>query len=150
VRRVKSDETRPVCLRCVRASRECDGYNAPSRPANQLRAICSRPLTSSLRFSDTDGMALDFFRRVTVCQLPGASVTETPWEKVALDLIHLQPSIVAAASACAGMHRAITDAREYNQWQFAMQQYSKSLSLVGKYIGDLRTKKTDDDIWSCS
>jgi hypothetical protein len=91
-------------------------------------------------------MALDFFRRVTVSQLPCASVTETPWEKTALDLMHLEPSIAAAASACAGIHRAITDAREHNQWRSAMQQYSKSLSLVGKYIGDLRPKKTDDDV----
>jgi hypothetical protein len=91
-------------------------------------------------------MALDFFRRVTLCQLPCASVIETAWEEVALDLIHLQPSIAAAASACAGIHRAITDAREHNQWQFAIQQYSKSMSLVGKYIGDLRLKKTDDDV----
>jgi hypothetical protein len=91
-------------------------------------------------------MALAFFRHVTVCQLPCALVTETPWERIALDLIHLEPSIAAAASACAGIHRAITNAREHNQWQFAMQQYSKSLSLVGKYIGVLRPKKTDDDV----
>jgi hypothetical protein len=146
VRRVKCDETKPACLRCVRAGRACDGYNVPSRPADQLRAVCPRPLTSSLRSSDTEHMALDFFRRVTVSQLPCASVTETPWEKTALDLMHLEPSIAAAASACAGIHRAITDAREHNQWRSAMQQYSKSLSLVGKYIGDLRPKKTDDDV----
>jgi len=103
-------------------------------------------VSSNTGFSDIDGNALDFFRRVTQFQLPCASTTGIPWEKIALDLVYLQPCIAAAASACASMHRAIIDVQDHNQWAFATQQYNKSLSLVGKYIGDLRSKKTDDDL----
>ncbi|KAI4746912.1 hypothetical protein E4T50_02761 [Aureobasidium sp. EXF-12298] len=145
-RHLKCDETQPACVRCVRASRTCGGYRAPARPTGQLRAICPRPVSSNTGFSDLDGIALDFFRRVTLFQLPCASATETPWEKIALDLVYLQPCIAAAASACAGIHRAITDTQDHNQWRFAMQQYNKSLSLLGRYISDLRSRTTDDEV----
>jgi hypothetical protein len=103
-------------------------------------------VSSNTGFSDLDGIALDFFRRVTLFQLPCASATKTPWEKIALDLVYLQPCIAAAASACAGIHRAMTDAQDHNQWRFAMQQYNKSLSALGRYIGDLRSRTTDDEV----
>ncbi|KAI5238632.1 hypothetical protein E4T43_07233 [Aureobasidium subglaciale] len=145
-RRVKCDETQPICHRCVKAGRICEGYKPLPRPAGQLRSICPRPLNPISHLSDIEGNALDFFRRVTVFQLPCASVSETPWEKVALDLVYRQPSIAAAASACAGIHRAITDAQDHNQWQLAMQQYNKSLASVSKYIGDLSAETSDDDV----
>ncbi|THY62597.1 hypothetical protein D6C97_03160, partial [Aureobasidium pullulans] len=145
-RHVKCDEARPKCQRCIRAGRECAGYKPPPRSTTQLRRICPRPLNPISHLSDHEGNALDFFRRVTMLQLPCASATETPWEKIALDLVYRQPAIAAAASACAAMHRTLTDVQDQNQWQFAMQQYNKSLALVSKYISNLQQNTSDDDV----
>lgn len=130
----------------MRADRPCDGYKLSSRPEEQIRAICPWPMSSNTGFSGVDGISLDYFRRVTLFQLPCASTTGIPWETIALDLVYLQPCIAAAASACASMHRAMIDAQNYDQWVFATQQYNKSLSLVRRYIGGLRPKRTDDDL----
>ncbi|KAG9945063.1 hypothetical protein KCU85_g7550, partial [Aureobasidium melanogenum] len=101
------------------------------------RNICPRPSAHSFALNDAEGHALDFFRRITIHQLPCASASETPWELVALDLMHSQPSIAAAACACAALHRALTDGPDHNQYQFALQQYNKSSALMRKFISDL-------------
>jgi hypothetical protein len=64
---------------------------------------------------------------------------------VALDLVYQQPSIAAAASACAALHRAETDIQDRSLRVFALQQYNKSLALLRDYIGKLRLETTDDD-----
>jgi hypothetical protein len=84
-------------------------------------------------------MALDFFRRATVHQLPCASAFEMPWERIVLDLVHQQPSIAAAASACASLHRAVSDVQDQDQ-------QNKSLGLVRRYINDLSAESTDADL----
>jgi hypothetical protein len=94
---------------------------------------------------DIESVALDFFRLATIHQLPCASATETPWEHLALDLVYRQPSIAAAATACAALHRAETDIQDHSQREFALQQYNKSLALLRDYIGKLRLETTDDD-----
>ena len=146
-RRVKCDETRPFCQRCTKAGRACDGYKPP--PRVHLHTICPRPqsrlLVLAKPLKDIESIALDFFRLATIHQLPCASATETPWEHVALDLVYQQPSIAAAASACAALHRAETDVKDDNQREFALQQYNKSLSLLRDYISKLRAETTDDD-----
>jgi hypothetical protein len=92
-------------------------------------------------------MALDFFARATLHQLPCASSFEMPWERVVLDLVHQQPAIAAAASACASLHRAISDVKSSPQEHFALQQHDKSLGLVRTYINDLQPNNTDSDVY---
>jgi hypothetical protein len=121
-------------------------YKPPLRV--HLHTICPRPrplvsLPDPLK--DIESIALDFFRLATIHQLPCASATETPWEHVALDLAYQQPSIAAAASACAALHRAETDAQDHSQREFALQQYTKSLALLRGYISKLRLETIDDD-----
>jgi hypothetical protein len=144
-RRVKCDETRPLCERCTKSGRACGGYKPP--PRVHLHTICPRPPTLVLAkpLKDLESIALDFFRLATIHQLPCASATETPWEHVALDLVYQQPSIAAAVSACAALHRAETDVKDGGQREFALQQYNKSLALLREYIDKLRPQTTDDD-----
>lgn len=91
-------------------------------------------------------MALDYFRRATMHQLPCASSFEMPWERVVLDLVEQQPSIAAAASACASLHRAVSDVQKESQERFALEQHNKSLGLVRRYINDLQPDNTDSDV----
>jgi hypothetical protein len=43
IRRVKCDEARPQCNKCVRAGRKCDGYPAPRRSGDSTIAIAPKP-----------------------------------------------------------------------------------------------------------
>jgi len=137
---------RPSCQRCTKSGRACDGYKPP--PRVHLHTICPRPrplISLAAPLKDNESIALDFFRLATIHQLPCASATETPWEHVALDLVYRQPSIAAAASACAALHRTETDTQDRSQREFALQQYNKSLALLRDYISKLRRDTTDDD-----
>lgn len=145
-RHVKCDEEKPSCQRCTKSGRVCGGYQGPFRPSRQLRTICPRPLLGSVNYDSVESMALDFFKRATIHQLPCASSFEMPWERIVLDLVHQQPSIAAAASACASLHRAVGDLKDHEQQQLALQQHSKSMGLVSKYISGLHPKSTDADI----
>lgn len=143
---MKCDETRPVCRRCIKSGRVCDGYKVPPRAGHiLLRSIYPRPLSQLRGLSDAEGHTLAFFRHATIHQLPCAWATDTPWDRVALDLVYQQPTIAAAASACAALHRAVTDQQEYGQRQFALQQYNKSLSLTNKYITDMQHTTGEDN-----
>jgi hypothetical protein len=110
-----------------------------------FHTICPRPFILIKPLKDIESIALDFFRLATIHQLPCASAIETPWEHVALDLVYRQPSIAAAASACAALHRAETDMQDHKQREFALQQYNKSLALLCDYISKLPPQTTDDD-----
>jgi hypothetical protein len=142
---VKCDEEQPSCQRCVKSGRVCS-YPGPFRPVGQLRTIVPRPSLNAINHSNPESMALDFFRRATVHQLPCASAFEMPWERIVLDLVHQQPSIAAAASACASLHRAVSDMQDQDQQRFALQQQNKSLGLVRRYINDLSAESTDADV----
>lgn len=63
-----------------------------------------------------------------------------------LDLMTQHPSIAAAASACASLHRMVSDSKDTSQEQFALQQHNKSLGLMRKYINDLQPNNTDADL----
>ncbi|XMA20463.1 hypothetical protein WAI453_013254 [Rhynchosporium graminicola] len=43
VRRVKCDETRPQCAKCVRSNRQCEGYPAHKRTVESVIPIAPRP-----------------------------------------------------------------------------------------------------------
>ncbi|CAD0109393.1 unnamed protein product, partial [Aureobasidium uvarum] len=153
IRKIKCDEGKDSCNNCISTGRICDGYSVivpdgrnvaprpllPASKALTFPSICARPSAYSFTLHDAQGHALDFFRRITIHQLPCASAFETPWESVALDLMHGQPSLAAAACACAALHRATTDSPDGDrtQYQFALQQYNNSSLLMRKYIDDL-------------
>ena len=146
-RHVKCDEEHPSCSRCVKSGRVCGGYKGPFRgPTKQLRVIVPRPCFHVIVNNDAESMALDFFRRATIHQLPCASSFEMPWERMVLDMMTQQPSIAAAASACASLHRTVSDLKDTSQEQFALQQHNKSLGLMRKYINDLQPNNTDADV----
>lgn len=137
VRQSPRGQAPSICHYCARKDPTCECRELLLKTARMYRNICPRPSAHSFALNDAEGHALDFFRRITIHQLPCASASETPWELVALDLMHSQPSIAAAACACAALHRALTDGPDHNQYQFALQQYNKSSALMRKFISDL-------------
>ncbi|CAG8956230.1 hypothetical protein HYFRA_00003610 [Hymenoscyphus fraxineus] len=47
IRRVKCDETRPQCTKCVRSGRKCDGFPAVNKRPGEVALIAPRPDSSS-------------------------------------------------------------------------------------------------------
>jgi hypothetical protein len=121
----------------------CDSRKLISR---RLRDICPRPPLHLVTLNDAERNALEFFRGLTIHQLPCASALETPWEFVTLDLANTQPSVAAAACACAALHRTLTEGSGDDQHQFALQQYNKSSALMRKYIADLGDDITESTV----
>ncbi|OAA63096.1 Zn(2)-C6 fungal-type DNA-binding domain protein [Cordyceps fumosorosea ARSEF 2679] len=66
IRRVKCDEAKPMCNRCMTSGRMCDGYkNPPKKPAKQSAAPTSRTTTEPRAGANDDAQAV---------YLPGARV----------------------------------------------------------------------------
>jgi hypothetical protein len=124
----------------------CDFRKLISKTPGRLRDICPRPPLHLVALNDAERNALEFFRGLTMHQLPCASALETPWEFVTLDLASSQPSVAAAACACAALHRTLTEGSSEDHHQFALQQYNKSSALMRKYIADLGDDITESTV----
>jgi hypothetical protein len=127
-------------------NRSCDSRKLVPKTPGRSRGICPRPPFNLVTFNDAERNALDFFRGLTVHQLPCAQALQTPWEFVALDLAYTQPSVAAAACACAALHRTLTGGSGNDQHQFALQQYNKSSALMRKYIADIGDDFTNSSV----
>ncbi|KAI9147600.1 Aspercryptin biosynthesis cluster-specific transcription regulator atnN [Paramyrothecium foliicola] len=120
IRRVKCDETKPHCKRCINTGRTCEGYLAASSTVTRRQlAAASRQLSSLGQISQAlsqyprhisqspspDTVCLfDFFRYATV----PATASYFPsdfWTSGLLQLAHSEPAIWHAAIALGALHR---------------------------------------------
>ncbi|KAL2803124.1 hypothetical protein BJX63DRAFT_412961 [Aspergillus granulosus] len=120
IRRVKCDETKPSCFRCVSTGRRCDGYAAPEPQAGGPHAL--RPVTSFV--STTESRALDFFFHTTSPQLAGFLDADF-WKRSVLQLSLAEPAIREGLAALGSLH-------EYEDGQrtdgaVAEQLYSRAI-----------------------
>ncbi|PYH42547.1 Zn(II)2Cys6 transcription factor [Aspergillus saccharolyticus JOP 1030-1] len=136
IRRIKCDETKPSCKKCVSTGRRCDGY-APVRQGQLQQA------PSAWDFISTDSTELDsfwFFQSVTTSTLaeyfdPGF------WSKQLLQFAHHYPALRHGITALACLHRdyigqdvRFTPAatREIPSKSFALKQYTKSIHALSQ------------------
>ncbi|KAI1380068.1 hypothetical protein F4677DRAFT_408475 [Hypoxylon crocopeplum] len=147
IRKVKCDETRPVCRRCSSTGRTCDGYELQPMEVLEVarsteRRLCAkdlsdfRSLDGSLSLSAAEARGFDFFRRNTSREIPGFRKSDL-WDRLILQLCHSEVAIRHAAVAVGVMHaryRGISPSLQVqgfviSEWQhaFAIQQYVKSL-----------------------
>lgn len=93
--------------------------------------------------STAESSAFDFFRLHTTHQLPACSKWSVSWDKLVLQTAQQEPAIQHAAVALASLHRAISIRQagsahvDFNQHEFALSQYSKSITYIRAYIGAL-------------
>jgi hypothetical protein len=101
IRRVKCDETKPECERCVKGRFKCDGYSGrANRPASQLkssRALAplkplSRMPTLQLFKSEPEYRQFQHFCREQAAQLTGYRDTQL-WSRVVLQACETNASI---------------------------------------------------------
>ncbi|KAK4864263.1 hypothetical protein LT330_010056 [Penicillium expansum] len=146
IRRVKCDEGRPACRRCVSTSRVCDGYGiwggggSPYGQPQSNRALstyCTPVPVGNLSYEEQ--LCFDWMIKRTARKFAGLFPSEF-WETLIFQSSAQEPAVRHAVIALASTHRVqqrYAPARDkYDEECFTLQQYNKA-------IQHLRTNTTN-------
>ncbi|GAB1312756.1 hypothetical protein MFIFM68171_02966 [Madurella fahalii] len=176
IRRVKCDEGRPACQRCVSTGRVCDGYGiwggggnaygTSERALNTLVHQLSRPSRhpgTLPGLSQQESHAFHFFRNRTVNKIPGVFGSDF-WERLVVQLSLREPAVLHAVIALAATHRrGITPgqvrrpfptqdsadmAMDPNE-RLALQQYNKAISYLCHHVEEKDEQSLRITLASC-
>ncbi|TVY80565.1 Beauvericin cluster-specific repressor BEA4 [Lachnellula suecica] len=157
IRRVKCDEIKPCCKRCVSTGRKCDGYNAPKEPlkkkgrkSTQLAAIVlgTRQLLTSpvdvynpsldIQTSLSGRRSFHYFRSRNLSSMPG-NFEPYFWDNVVLKFSHLYPIVQQSLIALSAIYeehensdRMLKGSAISNQ--YVLQQYTKAVRNLVDYL----------------
>ncbi|KAK5061219.1 hypothetical protein LTR84_007761 [Exophiala bonariae] len=107
-RRVKCDEAKPVCLRCIRAGRECAGYpdslsyRLQVAPAND--SISTYNIPFKVPGSQADRQLLHYYCSQVALSLASYS-DPSLWTELILQRCHHQPVVRNALVALSSLHK---------------------------------------------
>ncbi|KAL3451530.1 hypothetical protein BJX65DRAFT_220400 [Aspergillus insuetus] len=101
IRRVKCDEGKPSCSRCLTTGRKCDGYAVSERSPGAPLALHLQSVASSV--SAAESRALDFFFHTTSPQLAGF-LDAGFWKRTVLQLSLAEPAIRQGLAALGSLH----------------------------------------------
>ncbi|EEU42850.1 uncharacterized protein NECHADRAFT_84128 [Fusarium vanettenii 77-13-4] len=146
IRRVKCDEEKPICRRCINEKFKCDGYAMPPRRKNakakaKAESVAARqselPLTISEAMFSTNWEKLYFhhFLHWTAKQLLSSPDSSNFWLRYALPLAHhceaVRYSMVAVgASHRLSMARSVAHLKPFELERIAIHQYNKAISVI--------------------
>ncbi|KAL4923310.1 Zn(II)2Cys6 transcription factor [Aspergillus undulatus] len=137
IRRVKCDEQRPSCAKCISSGRKCDGYGIwstpPVRPPTQQLAYPPRTLPS---FSPVEKQYLDRYRNLLTAKLaqPFGSYF---WSSMVLQLSLSETAVLHAAIALTFTHELFMQRRSFNE-PFLLQQYNRAIKALTSSTVSLR------------
>ncbi|TLD32831.1 hypothetical protein PspLS_00399, partial [Pyricularia sp. CBS 133598] len=159
-RKVKCDEGKPSCLRCLKSGRSCDGYLHPSvmasrRKSNKIKpADTGGPASPLLTLLDgampEEKRSFHFFQHVTAPNLAG-DLDANFWKVLVLQVCQTEPAVRHAVLAVSSLHEHLaykrghltlqntgsTTAEQHihsePQHSFALHQYNKAIAcLIGQ------------------
>ncbi|CAG8212087.1 unnamed protein product [Penicillium nalgiovense] len=136
IRRVKCDEGRPACRRCVSTSRVCDGYGiwggggSPYGKPQSNRALSTycTPVPAG-NLSHEEQLCFDWLIRRTAKKFAGLFPSDF-WETLIFQASAQEPAVRHAIIALSSTHRfQARDAAGPNQYDecFTLQQYNKAI-----------------------
>ncbi|KAH9906979.1 hypothetical protein F4778DRAFT_778407 [Xylariomycetidae sp. FL2044] len=152
IRRVKCDEARPECRRCLLSGRVCEGYGIWGAGGNSYGATSTRYVSASKSRSQLPwyGISLapgtvtadeqscfEWFLRKTSLKLPGAFLSPF-WDSLLLQAALAEPAVLHAVLALSSAHRR--DSLVYRTGlephplapdaveQFSLRQYGRAIS----------------------
>ncbi|KAK8069890.1 C6 zinc finger domain-containing protein [Apiospora phragmitis] len=124
-RKVKCDERRPECMRCIKAGRPCGGYresartNSPLGPSSPHKiGLTTRPLSTLPGLSSAGG---DF------------------WPDLVLQFCHSDPPIRHAVFALSSFHESLIsqDAKaNRSRSMFGLEQYNIAIGMLRNTMGE--------------
>lgn len=140
-RRIKCDETKPVCNKCSTTGRTCDGYDYPSSLSTIQDDLPYSPVTNPTLLAavgnERQRRSFSFFCERTIPQLTGYYGSEF-WSRLVLQASQHQPAIWHSLVALGSLHEHF----EYDQqvpgfWpkrlardNFAIQEYITAISSL--------------------
>jgi hypothetical protein len=151
-RRVKCDEAKPACKRCIDYSGECSGYVTTAAPNAQLQSSKMEKLPLIPRVAERltvthqpsqlvgassgDRRAFDFFRSETGPMLAGYFDADF-WSHFLLQFSHHKPAIWHSVLALSAFHeqRLLREDRPMQKvdlvhQRYALLQYNQAISLL--------------------
>ncbi|KAI6781609.1 uncharacterized protein J7T54_005320 [Emericellopsis cladophorae] len=150
IRRVKCDEGRPACHKCVSTGRKCDGYgiwgggsNTPTHLTDGRLALKRNPFPL---FVDAPGedehCCFEWFRSRTAKKIPGP-FEPVFWETVVLGASFEEPAVLHAVLALGLAHKkeslegdsqdVATDSPDEEE-QFILRHYSESIRQLAPHF----------------
>lgn len=144
IRRVKCDEEKPICRRCINEKFKCDGYAMPPRRKNAKHKAPSAvaqqpklsPTISEMTFStDWERFYFHHFLHWTAKQLLSSPDVSNFWLRHAFPLAHdckaIRYSMVAVgASHRLFMTRSSGHLKPSELERLAIHQYNKAISVI--------------------
>ncbi|KAK5222109.1 hypothetical protein LTR72_006366 [Exophiala xenobiotica] len=102
IRRVKCDEGRPSCDRCLKTGRHCDGYPAPKEPV-PIAFVMLVPTSNPPECHSVSRRAFQYFHQVCAPALMNYG-SQFFWNQLVLQACHHDESIkhLIIAASCAG------------------------------------------------
>ncbi|KAK1622907.1 hypothetical protein BDP81DRAFT_506351 [Colletotrichum phormii] len=138
IRRIKCDEARPSCARCISAGRRCDGYISPptttyywaqllrSCPVNDASSIrAAQPSRASIVYAE---QTMDFYRKVTAPVFAG-SLKSYFWTNVVIQMLDQEPVASHAVLALSSVYETFSK----GAWEaspFAVWHYNEAIKLL--------------------
>ncbi|KAJ5379051.1 hypothetical protein N7509_012170 [Penicillium cosmopolitanum] len=139
-RRVKCDESRPACRRCISTGRICDGYGiwggggspyGPPQPSKALSIYCTPVPAGSL--DPEEQTCFDWFMRKTTTKFAGIFKSQF-WETLVFQASAQEPAVRHAVVALSAAHRFDISAGSWvpaiygvDAERFTLQQYNKAI-----------------------
>ena len=143
IRKVKCDEGRPACLRCLTTGRVCDGYGVWGGGGNfygarQPSILSQPPLSISVLAASTEEKRYyEWFTCRTVKKIPGFFVL-TFWNTLLLQASLNEPAVLHAVLTLSSVHKreilvgkvqggSDDETVPFEQEQFMLSQYVKAI-----------------------
>jgi len=144
IRKIKCDEARPSCQRCLTTGRKCDGYSSDITissltPVNSTDIL--QRISVHIPGSAEEKRGFDFFLQNTAAELSGY-YDSSFWEILILAASAQKPSLRHAVIALGALHEDFSRGRlvpsspsaaDQNP-QFALNQYAKAIRALRRSI----------------
>ncbi|UKZ76228.1 hypothetical protein TrVFT333_003925 [Trichoderma virens FT-333] len=146
-RRVKCDEGRPACQRCVSTGRVCDGYGIWGGGGNaygssdKVPSVSSSSLVRSKQMQSLQkvvvisqrrtiagqpaSLGFEYFRRYTTTKLPGLFESGF-WDSLVLQASEQEPAVLHAVTALGAAHK--------NEERISLTEYNKAIQHLRRSL----------------
>ncbi|KAE9379086.1 hypothetical protein N431DRAFT_553378 [Stipitochalara longipes BDJ] len=143
IRRIKCDETRPICLRCSKTGRKCDGYalEAVAIPLDNRRSLALvQRLHTHTPGNSQEKRAFQYFITRTAVELSGF-YSSSFWEQLILQASTAEPSLRHAVTGIGALHEEYVNGTlkydvDKSNPTFAVSQYTKALGHLRKSLAN--------------
>ncbi|KAK3955302.1 hypothetical protein QBC32DRAFT_253555 [Pseudoneurospora amorphoporcata] len=157
IRKVKCDEAKPLCVRCTKTGRRCDGYldaktmvsRRPRRSGGVSQTGANNPRGSLSVFyewaSSDEKRSFHFFREVTAPCLSG-DFDGAFWRVLVLQICESEPAVKHAVLAVSSLHEVMVRSAVApyvditDKQSFALFQYNKAISCLLDRMPDVDSR----------